>query len=203
MTKPKTFYESIQDGWKNNKTIAIVVFLIAGIVAIINSYETIDNFVRKVFDNSSEIAFFNQNVQPIYFEGRGFKLIGDNCTPIEKLADSIQSIQPKSVIIKSHTSKVNLGPNLTVTFRRGTLIGTELRARLVGRYKGSIFLVSYGGAETTKAESDYQERVEVILSNDVDSLKAYELPANAVAIKKDLIPSPKQDYVSSCLITAG
>ena len=139
MPEEKTFYERLVQRWQNNRPIAIVIFSVVAALAGISAYQALSGFWFNLTDNSEELAAFNDNVQPIYFEGRVATLVDHDCSPMDQIARAIIEIQPQQVIIRSHTSKVIIGINRDLTLERGTLIGNELHARM-----GADSLMAFG-----------------------------------------------------------
>ena len=202
----KTYYERLKERWQNNRPLAIAVFSVVAILAGIGAYQKLSELWSDLTDKSGEIAAFNDNVQPIYFEGRVATLVGHDCSPIDQMAAAIVDIQPRLVIIRSHTSKVIIGRNRDLTLERGTLIGNELHARMGAAFEGKIVVISFGGAATEEAEGQYRERVEVSLSNDVDILVGQTVLVGAIPAKGSLErpaePMPPSAG-SPCLLTGG
>lgn len=180
LAEDTTFFERLKTRWQNNKTIAISVFVVAALLSGIKAFDTFDQFFTKVSDKSPDIEAFNANTQPIYFQGRTLNLVGDDCTPIDKIVSALLEIRPRHVILRSHTSRVVIGPNLRLTFVRGTLIGNEIMARLEPSFAGNIVVVSFGGAATNEAEGEYSERVEVFLSNDASVLTGEKILTDSI-----------------------
>ncbi|GGX69810.1 hypothetical protein GCM10007385_43780 [Tateyamaria omphalii] len=205
MPEEKTFYEHLVQRWQNSRPIAIVIFSMVAVLAGISAYQTLSGFWFNLTDNGEELAAFNDNVQPIYFEGRVATLVDHDCLPIDQIARAIIEIQPRQIIIRSHTSKVNIGINRDLTLERGTLIGNELHARLGADYEGKIVVIAFGGALTQEHEGQYRERVEVSLSNDVGVPVGHRVLAAKIPAQGSLVPPsvPVPSAGSPCLLTAG
>lgn len=205
MPEKKTFYERLIQRWQNNRPISVVIFLVVAALAGIGAYQAFSGFWSDLTENSEEIAAFNDNVQPIYFEGRVANLVDHDCSPIDQIARAIIEVQPRQVIIRSHTSKVNIGINRDLTLERGTLIGNELHARTGDAFDGNIVVIAFGGALTQEDEGQYRERVEVSLSNDADVLVGHTILAATIPAQGSLLPPsvPIPSAGSPCLMTAG
>lgn len=205
MPDEKTFYERLVQRWQNNRPIVIVIFLMAAVLAGLSAYQALFGFWSDLTDNREEIAAFNDNVQPIYFEGRVATLVDHDCSPIDQIASAIIDIQPRQVIIRSHTSKVNIGINRDLTLERGTLIGNELHARMGADFEGKMVVIAFGGSLTEEDEGHYRERVEVSLSTEADVLVGHRILAARIPAQGSLVrPSvPIPSAGSPCLMTAG
>lgn len=177
MPEESTFYERIKKRWENNRAVAITVFIVATVLTGVTIYQKVAGFVTDLVDNSAEITAFNTNVQPIYFQGRSARLVGDDCTPVDNIAAAIIKLSPQHVLVRSHTSRITISINGPLTLERGTFIANALHARMNGQYQGRIVVISYGGAQTSEDEGDYRERVEVFLSNDASVLAGEEIIA--------------------------
>lgn len=205
MPDEKTFYERLIQRWQNNRPVAIAIFLLVAVLAGISAYQALSEFWFDLTGNSEEIAAFNDNVQPIYFEGRVATLVDHDCSPVDQIASAIIEIQPQQVIIRSHTSKVNIGINRDLTLERGTLIGNELHARMGENYEGKIIVIAFGGALTQENEGQYRERVEVSLSNDAHVVVGHRILAATIPAQGSLVPPsvPIPSAGSPCLLTTG
>src|SRR5262245_14656596 len=86
----KTFYDKMSSSWKNNKVIAISVFLVVVTIALLKVYTEITSFVAKVDPKKDRILEFNRLVQPIYFQERFSRLVDGQTDRIFQMIKDIK-----------------------------------------------------------------------------------------------------------------
>jgi outer membrane protein OmpA-like peptidoglycan-associated protein len=157
-----TFYQSLNNFWQNNKAIAIAVFCIVVLVAGFKFYEEGAKFIGSFSNYDSQINNFNKFVQPIYFVDRTGRLAEGQKDNFEKIVLDIKRINPKEIVIKSHTSRLWRGYNIPFSKTRGEEIRDRMIARGIDAKKISV--VPYGGRDNQGLDKGgYVERVEVEL----------------------------------------
>ena len=158
----KSFYDRMFSYWKNNKTIAISVFIVVVVIALIKAYTEVAVFVQKINSTADRIAEFNRLVQPIYFEERFANLLDGQQDRIAQMIKDIKAINPPKIIIKSHTSRVAPAPNAAISWTRGEYIRTWFSDEGIDFKK--MVIVPLGGFLDKGLDKGYEQRVEIELS---------------------------------------
>lgn len=168
------FFDGLVKLWKGNKFTASFVFGVTVLLAAITAYSTISEFISKFDRRASILSSFNELTQPIYFQGRTIRLHPGEKEKLDAMAKKIAEIRPRVVLLRSHTSRVNIGINRPITATRGEWLSYQLIKRVTNEIGADndikYFVVSYGGRYADETKGEYQQRVEIEVSDVTDML---------------------------------
>ena len=179
LSEEKTFFEGLKKRWQNNKAVASLVFGIVAALAGVKAFSEIRDFYNSFDRSLEEMQDFNRTVQPIYFVDRYNGLADGQHQYLAEIVEKIVQIQPNVVILHSHTSKVAPGPNFTATRTRGTHLARTILQMANGRYTGEIIVVAYGAAKVADDPEEYQQRVEIEISDNLRPLVGKQVISSA------------------------
>jgi outer membrane protein OmpA-like peptidoglycan-associated protein len=157
------YFDRLKSSWKNNKPISILVLAVVIGIGGLETYSRFDDLVAKLSGKEQKIAFFNKNTPPIYFEGRDSIIPTGQLQALEQIAKEIKTIGPATVIVRSHTSRVDPTSNVGLTRSRGDLTRRALIS--FGVKPESIKVVPLGGKDLNGLDKGYEQRVEIELSD--------------------------------------
>ncbi|PJR13989.1 hypothetical protein [Sinorhizobium meliloti] len=165
-----TFYDRLGAAWQNNKVLATMVFTVALTLGAIKAYTEITDFAMSFSSRQRELDAFNNLVQPIYFKKRYARLAPGQELHLAQIAVKLEELKPNIIILKSHTDRVQPAPNTALSKTRGEWIAGHLRFYLDPVFRTEYVVIALGGSESSAADDDYSQRVNISISDDRSTL---------------------------------